>query len=381
MVSPRHNRPALSLLLFVCGINLVAAQSVVVTRMDDDPATPQRGSLRWAVAQPGVSHVSFAKAGDVSLRAPLPVSNHGLTIDGSSAPGQGICIRGGTVELHHARDCTLRYLRIRLGDENVRAANKRLRRPRPTGSNGLDCLNLLHCRSILVEHCSFSWSCDELISVVHCRDVTLRHCLLAEPLGHPRLHPYGDHHAFGLNASASTLHIEHCLFSHYYMRGPQFEANDMRHSDKFNVRMTAQYCLMHNYVRSAARYTTGVEDHKDQAQGKRFDFRFKNNLFVDPEGPGVEPEEKHGHHPGVRVTVWNNQQLSHWASSPPWERLLESVGCSHRRDSADTRVIASVRKNRFPRPIQSQASTGGWPDLRSPDSRPPNLALSLFPNR
>jgi hypothetical protein len=378
MVSLR--RSSWLLPLFLLWLPFASATELMVTRLDDDVDHPPEGSLRWAVAQPGVSLIQFAKAGDVKLRGTLKIGVKGLAIDGSTAPQQGVCIRGGSLSLNGAEDITLRYLRLRLGDERVLAENKRLKRKRPKNSNGLDCLSIDRSRRVLVEHCSLSWSCDELICVTRSRDVVLRYCLMSEPLGREQLHPYGDDHAFCLNASSSTLLVEHCVFSRYIMRGPQFEANDMRRADSFTVNMTARDCLMHNYQRSACRYTTGVEDHKDEAKGKQFRFGFVGNLFVDPdEDPGVEPVTKHGKHPGVEVRVKSNETLRSFPrADEKWGQLLAVVGASHARDAVDARVIRSILTDDFADTISSQRKVGGWPDLTSTSGRSRDLSRALF---
>ena len=55
----------------------------------------------------------------------------------------------------------------------------------------------------------------ELLAVIRSPEVTVQHCLMYEPLAVPKLHPYGDRHAFGLLASASTLTVHHCVLGHY----------------------------------------------------------------------------------------------------------------------------------------------------------------------
>ena len=43
--------------------------------------------------------------------------------------------------------------------------------------------------------------------------MTIQWCILSEPLAGRKLHPYGDNHAFAINANASTLSVHHCLFA------------------------------------------------------------------------------------------------------------------------------------------------------------------------
>ena len=68
----------------------------------------------------------------------------------------------------------------------------------------------------------------------------------------PRIHPYGDNHAFCINASANTLSIHHCLMHRFVMRGPQFECNDMRSQDRYTVRMEAVNNVISGYTQSGS---------------------------------------------------------------------------------------------------------------------------------
>src|SRR5580692_10863869 len=57
-------------------------QVLRVTRLDDDPKSPQPGSLRWAMLQQGPRIVHFAIAGNIRLKGPLTITEPCLTIDG-----------------------------------------------------------------------------------------------------------------------------------------------------------------------------------------------------------------------------------------------------------------------------------------------------------
>jgi hypothetical protein len=319
-----------------------------------------------------------------------------VTVDGSDAPGDGVCLRGGALEFKGCSEVILRHLRVRLGDEAVLKKLKRERRKRPSGSNGLDCVNLDECRGVVLDHLSLGWSCDELLSVVRCQQVTVQWCLLAEPLGHPKLHPYGENHAFALNASASMLSVHHCVFAHYWMRGPQFEANDMRRRDAWQVKMEAISNVMADFGRSGSRYTTGVEDHQKEVLQRKFEFQFAGNVYLDTGSTGrsIEAITRHGVHSGVQVWLAGNwfrealggfaqdasgvrldngsviarapaavrrqiseQRLFESPNSPAMdlggdglERLLDTVGAGPKRDGVDQRVIAEVLRGKV-RPV------------------------------
>lgn len=357
---------------------VVAAPRLLhVTRLDDDVRNPQPGMFRWALEQPGSRRIEFKVAGDVKLKDRIKIDQGSVTVDGHNAPGLGVCIRGGSLEFDGVANVTLRYIRVRLGDETTRSRLKREKRSRPKSSVALDCVEISNCRDVLIEHCSFSWSCDELLSVSRSRNVVVRYCILSEPLGDRRLHPYGDEHAYALLASASTLTVERCLFAHFVMRGPQFEANDMRKGDRFSVKMAARDNVVFDYKRSGSRYTAGVEDHKEDARGMTFQFLFQNNLYIgEPTMYGaIERVEKHGLHPGVKVINEGNVELRS-LDSLDRKAWLAEVGCSHRRDAADARILQELQANRLRKTLRSQREVGGWPDLTT--SRPKGVLDRLF---
>lgn len=391
----------------------VGGRVLRVTRLDDDPANPRPGSFRWAVLQKGRRVVRFAAPGTIWLKDRVLIRESHLTIDGLDAPKKGVCIAGGALDFRNCSDIIIRHLRVRLGDTNTRKRNREQRLRRPANSRGLDCISLHECRDVLIDHVSASWSCDEILSAVRCRNVVAQWCLFSEPLSDWRLHPYGDRHACCLNASASELTVHHCLFAHYIIRGPQFEANDMRRSDRWNVQMEAVNNVIFDFKKSGSRYTTGIEDHKDEARGKNFAFQFIGNLYLDPGGghTDIEAITRHGTSPAVDVFAANNFKIDGRGSLRPatlrteereaaaeasagiarqlrptplfrsavkqmhspdaslLDDVLNKAGCSHRRDAVDERVIADVQRFRARRMIDSPVDRGGYPLLDGRDQR------------
>lgn len=384
-------------------------QEIRVTSLDDDPSNSQPGTLRWAIQQKGPRMVHFAVAGNIRLKAPLTVTEPFLTLDGSSAPAGGICICDHTFECRQTHDIVVRYLRFRHGDIETLQSVSSAGLTRPKGSSDLDCVSLDDTQEIIFDHCSLSWSCDEIFGIVRCQNVTIQWCLLAEPLANPRIHPYGDRHAFGLNLSASTLSLHHCLLAHYHMRGPQFEANDVRRNLGYDVRMEAVNNVLFDYERSGSRYTTGIEDRPEEAVGKTFQFQFLNNFYVnrDSSKPEIEAVLKHGVIEPLQIHMAGNigphrqsdegdqlagvftdtklaiqdaapkvrrQLVSHRLFTAPvavtidtasvaYQRVLAEAGCCRLRDAVDERILNDVRDRRFGLIVKSQEDVGGWPKL------------------
>jgi len=374
-----------------------------VTNLDDAGT----GSLREGIdSASGPRTIVFDVSGTIVLQSRLRIRNPNITIAGQTAPGDGICLRDYSLDIKNTHDIVIRYLRLRRGDVQVRATGTR-----PTSSAGLDVMSIDDSQDIVIDHCSLSWSCDEIFGIVQNKNVTVQWCIISEPLGDPPLHPYGDRHAYGLNNSANTLSVHHCLVSNYVMRGPQFEANDAVSDQGYDVYMESVNNVLFDYKSSGSRYTTGIEDYPERAVGIDFRFHFLNSTYI--RGPNSAPEiqatPKHGVTDQLRVYVKGNigpnrvrNDLDEWrlvfvekgpnillADSaikaqmsdeplfvPPvpitvqgaeaaYEAVLLQAGCSIVRDVVDKRVVGAVIDRRFRDYLRSQDQVGGWPELSS----------------
>src|SRR3954470_21111234 len=81
---------------------------------DDGP-----GSLREGIRSArGPRTIVFDISGTIELKRPLVVDKSFLTIAGQTAPGEGICLKDQTFKLKNCAHVIVRYLRVRLGDQN-----------------------------------------------------------------------------------------------------------------------------------------------------------------------------------------------------------------------------------------------------------------------
>lgn len=119
---------------------------LVVTSLNDSGP----GSYREALEAGGPRIVVFNVAGIIRLKDRIRVRAPYITIDGSSAPGDGVCIAGNTVELE-THDVVIRHMRFRRGETWVGDRNDSL------GGNPIG--------NIMIDHVSASWGLDENMSM------------------------------------------------------------------------------------------------------------------------------------------------------------------------------------------------------------------------
>jgi len=160
----------------------------VVSNLNDDGP----GSFREACEAGGPRIVLFNVAGIIQLKDRIRIRAPYITITGATAPGDGVCISGNTVELE-THDVIVRHMRFRRGDTWVGDRNDSI------GGNPIG--------NIMIDHVSASWGLDENMSMYrHMYDhdnnpqtpslklptvnITIQNSIFSECLN-----PY--HHSFG----------------------------------------------------------------------------------------------------------------------------------------------------------------------------------------
>jgi hypothetical protein len=119
---------------------------MVVTNLNDDGP----GSFREACEAAGPRIVLFNVAGIIRLNDRIRIRAPYITIAGNTAPGDGVCIAGNTVELE-THDVIIRHMRFRRGAMDAGDRNDSI------GGNPIG--------NIMIDHVSASWGLDENMSM------------------------------------------------------------------------------------------------------------------------------------------------------------------------------------------------------------------------
>jgi len=234
----------------------------VVTNLNDDGP----GSFRWACEQGGPRIVVFNVAGIVQLKSPVSIRAPYVTIAGQTAPGDGVCIAGETVEVN-THDVVIRYMRFRRGATDV------TRRDDALGGSGVG--------NIIFDHISASWGLDENVSMYrHMYDpgdgtqpqklptvnITIQNCISSEALD-------TYNHAFGSTIGGHNSTFMRNLWSSNISRSP-------------SIGMDGDFGFVNNVVFNWWNRSADGGDHKSE-------FNFINNYFKP--GPVTPLDQPIGH--------------------------------------------------------------------------------------
>ena len=162
------------------------------------------GSFRAAVTGNSKKIIVFDVAGVIPLASDLTIGSN-TTILGQTAPSPGITLRYYTVRPED--NCIIRFIRLRRGQEK-------------DINDGADATWQRNKTGIIFDHCSFSWSIDEVASFYDNNNFTMQWCTVAESLTNPG-HSKGAH-GYGGIWGGKLASFHHNFVGHLMNRGPRF---------------------------------------------------------------------------------------------------------------------------------------------------------------
>lgn len=210
----------------------------VVTHLEDRGP----GSFREALEAGGPRIVIFNVAGIIQLKERIRIRAPYITISGSTAPGEGVCIAGDTVEID-THDVIIRHMRFRRGSTWVGDRNDSL------GGNPVG--------NIMIDHVSASWGADENMSMYRHMyqppdgsqeqklptvNITIQYSIFSECLN-----PYN--HSFGSTIGGYNATFHHNLWANNSGRNP-------------SVGMIYDFTFANNVVFNWGHRTTDGGDHR-----------------------------------------------------------------------------------------------------------------------
>ena len=233
----------------------------IVTNLADSGA----GTFREACEAGGPRTVVFNVAGIIHLQDRIRIRAPYITIVGNTAPGDGVCLAGNTVELE-THDVVIRYMRFRRGATDVGDRNDSLG-GNPTGN-------------IMIDHVSGSWGLDENMSMYRHMyqppeggkelklptvNITMQNCIFSEGLN-------TYHHAFGSTIGGLNSTFHHNLWACNTGRNP-------------SVGMIGDFTFINNVVFNWVHRTVDGGDHRSY-------YTIENNYFKP--GPATPTDKEIG---------------------------------------------------------------------------------------
>jgi pectate lyase len=353
------------------------------------------GSFREAVTKKNKRIIVFQVAGTIHLQTKLTILGD-VTIAGQTAPGDGICIADQSVGLG-GDNIIIRYLRFRLGDKFQRG-------DMVNGNGGDDAFGGNRRKNIIIDHCSLSWSNDEVFSIYGGDSTTLQWNLIAEPLNYSYHYETGDKdfekHGYGGIWGGKHLTAHHNLFAHCVSRNPRFngarlgadeELVDFSNNVIYNWEHNSvyggeggKYNITNNYYRPGPSTNIKVQERivnptkNEQTTFGQFYVNgnivegakqvTQNNLLgVHMEGTSQDKINTIVMHPFevVDMPIEN--------AAETFLKTIENVGASFKRDTLDQRIIEDVIKRRgsiidvqggYPHGTPFDQTLTAWPTLK-----------------
>lgn len=207
---------------------------VEVTNLEDDPSNPSEGSLRWALTVAGKENATivFRVSGVIKIgvnaqkKRELRAGLKNVTIAGQTAPGDGILIRGGKVNLGGSDNVIIRNLRFRVGEIDEADLAKSTDSRFIAGAG----LGIENAKNIIIDHCCFGWSGEENMTMYDNHFTTVQWCIIHEGLYNAGHQKGSRSYADQWGGSPASYH--HNLLAHNYNRSSRLNGASSTTEDR-----------------------------------------------------------------------------------------------------------------------------------------------------
>lgn len=341
------------------------------------------GSLRAAVEDSVPRIVIFRVSGTIELQSDLSVKHPFITIAGHTAPGDGICLKNFPLKIHRTNDVIVRGIRVRPGIELIKEG----------GSS--DAISVYHSRNVIIDHCSGSWSTDEILNTNNLNfDVTVQWCIFSESLNYS---VQKRDHGYAATLGGSRTSIHHNLLAHNKGRNPSIGGGDRDRRSELDISNNVVYnwesrvCdgkphvvnFVANYYRPGP--ATPPNNRKVVAEIQSSErYGFHSQWYIEDNYIEGFPELSSDNWSGAvrfrsgcsmeknRIyTPFDNANYMTRDAKKAYTEVLDHAGVTiPRRDAVDKRVIGDVRTGTatFGNGIIDKVEeVGGWPELRTYD--------------
>ncbi len=293
-----------------------------VTNLNDSGS----GSFRDAVSQPH-RIIDFAVGGYIVLSSVVSVSSD-ITIEGDTAPGQGIGIMGREVSFAGSSNDIVRYIRFRQGTLD--------------SDSGKSSLSLSDASDMVFDHVSVEFGQWDNVDAVGGSDITIQDSIIADPIGQ----------RFGAHTETGPYTWYRDLFANSHNRNPLAKDNTQfinnvvyNYQAGYTAGNTAgvhSHDVVNNYF-IAGPATTSASDAYYQMANQQV---YNSGNLLDSNKNGTLDGSALGLGGGATAlsSPWSATTASLSGQSAPsaytWE--LSNVG-DLPRDQVDTLVIGDVR--------------------------------------
>lgn len=350
----------------------------IVNNLNDDG----EGSLRYGIEnQDGPRTIVFAVSGTIELQSAIQFESSYLTIAGQTAPGDGICLKDYGLKMNNVHDIILRFLRVRMGDQNKGT------------SSGDDCITSDDVSDIIFDHISAGWGIDAIHDLRREGNITLQWSIYGETLHNSIHYEGGSHSKLGsFRDVTNNITVHHNLFHSTNDRHPTLGGGGGASDIIFDYRNNLVYnangqtnlgnCklnVINNYykngpstdksdspMRVKANYDGGVPTGFTSGNVFSWNPGWTNDNFAAIEytnsGSYISTTREAWSLP-AEVVFGDDKPLTQNASDA-YDLVLLNAGASKSRDACDERIINEV-KTGTGRVPDSQSEVGGWPTLNS----------------